>query len=348
VLAVVAAGAAFAGGAPTSRPARAPLARLVGQTIMSAMAGTTPSPSLLARIRRGEVGGIILFGANVTSQAQARALASRLQRAAASGGNPPLLIATDQEGGFVRRFPGGPPFDSAATMGRRDSAAQVATIGRRTGEYLRAAGVNVELAPVVDVPSSRTSFLGSRAFSGSARLVARLGQAFAIGVQHAGVAATAKHFPGLGTASANTDESTVVIDTSAGELTRRLAPFRAAIGAGVRLVMVSNASYPAFDPTGLPASLSPPIVRGLLRGRLGFHGVVITDTLAAPGPRRYVDAPLRALKAGVDVLLLDDEASSATAYEQLLVAARRGTLSRATLTQANARIATLKRWLARR
>ena len=334
-------------GAAASGPGTVPLSRLVGQTIMSAMAGTTPSQSLLARIRRGEVGGIILFGGNVTSQAQARALTARLQSAARSGGNPPLLIATDQEGGYIRRFPDGPPVESAATMGR-ESASRVAAIGRATGQYLISAGVDVNLAPVVDVPSSRSSFLGSRTFSGSARVVARLGPAFVTGVQSARVAATAKHFPGLGTASANTDTSNVVVDTSAGELTRRLAPFRAAIAAGVKLVMVSNAVYPALDRARLPASLSPAIVHGLLRGRLGFRGVVITDTLGAPGPRSYADAPLRALKAGVDVLLLDDESSSAAAYEQLLRAARQGALSRTTLAHTNARIATLKAWLARR
>jgi beta-N-acetylhexosaminidase len=336
---------ALAAGTANSSPSAPSLGRLVGQTIMSGMSGTTPSASLLARIRRGEIGAIILFAANVTTRAQTRALVARLQQAARSGGNPPLLIATDQGGGSVRRFPAGPPFESAATMGRRETAASVRAIGRATGDYLRALGVDVNLAPVVDVPNSPSSFLGSRAFSRNVATVVRLGPAFATGVQQAGVAATAKHFPGLGTATANTDLARVVIGTSAKELTRRLAPFEASIRSGVRLVMVSNASYPALDRSGLPASLSPAIVDGLLRGRLGFTHVVITDTLAAPGPAAFRDAPVRALKAGVDVLLFPDEASSAAAFARALESARAGTLSAAVLRRANSRIADLKAWL---
>jgi beta-N-acetylhexosaminidase len=317
--------------------------RLVGQTIMTGMSGTTPDAVLLGHVRRGEVGAVILFGANVTSKSQTRTLVARLQQAAKAGGNPPLLIATDQEGGPIRRFQDGPPFDSAATMGSRDSAATVRAIGRATGVFLRSRGVDVNLAPVVDVPNSPSNFLGTRAFSRDVRVVARLGPAFATGVQQARVAATAKHFPGLGTATANTDESVVVIRTSAKELTARLVPFQATIKAGVRLVMVSNASYPALDPSGLPAALSPAIATGLLRGRLGFEGVAITDTLAAPGPERYPDAAVRALKAGMDVLLYPDESSSAAAFRQL--AARAGSLSSA-LRRANTRIAALKGWLA--
>jgi beta-N-acetylhexosaminidase len=223
----------------------------------------------------------------------------------------------------------------------------VRTIGRQTAACLRPLGVNVNLAPVLDVPNSPTNFLGSRAFSRSPARVAALGPAFAVGVQQGRVAATGKHFPGLGTASANTDTSVVVINTSAQELTRRLAAYPPAIADGIRLVMVSNASYPKLDPSGLPAVLSRPIVTGLLRGQLGFHSVVITDSLAAPGPSHYPDAPVRALKAGVDVLLFTSESSSAAGFTQLLRAAQHGTLSRATLTQANARIAALKTWLTR-
>ena len=127
-------------------------------------------------------------------------MVAALQQAAKAGGNPPLLIATDQEGGPVRRFPQGPPFDSAATMGRNDTAADVTAIGRATGTYLRSAGVDVDLAPVLDVTSSPSSFLGTRAFGMSVAVVTRAGPAFAQGVQQARVAATGKHFPGLGTA----------------------------------------------------------------------------------------------------------------------------------------------------
>jgi beta-N-acetylhexosaminidase len=322
------------------------LERMVGQTLMGSMVGTTPGPELLGRVKRGELGGVILFGANVVSPAQVRSLVVKLQQTAKAGGNPPLLIATDQEGGFVKRFPNGPPFLSPEVMGKTETVAGVTRIGRATGAYLRSAGVSVDLAPVVDVPSSSSSFLGSRAFGKDPTLVARLGTAFAQGVQQARVAATAKHFPGLGTASANTDDRVVVITTSKRVLERRLLPFRSAVSGGARLVMVSNASYPALDPSGLPALLSRPIVTGLLRGQLGFKGVVITDSISAPAPASFGDAPVRALAAGVDILLFSGyEASSATGFRQLVRAVRSGALSRSTLEAADGRIAKLKAWL---
>jgi beta-N-acetylhexosaminidase len=322
------------------------LERMVGQTIMTSMAGTTPDASLLARVRAGQVGGVILFGANVVTRPQVVALVTRLQQAARAGGNPPLLIATDQEGGPIRRFHSCPPFQSAQTMGSTLTATQVTAVGRATGACLRALGVTVNLAPVLDVPDSPSNFLGSRAFSENVASVTRLGPAFATGVQQARDAATGKHFPGLGTAPGNTDLGVVVINTSKQELLRRLAPYPAAIRAGVKLVMVSNASYPALDASGMPALISKPIVTGLLRGQLGFRGVVITDSITAPGPKRFVDTPVRALKAGVDVLLYADlESVSAAGYRQVLRAARTGSLPRAALQAADTRIASLKAWL---
>jgi beta-N-acetylhexosaminidase len=209
------------------------LARLAGQSIVSGMEGTHPDRGLLGRIRRGEVGGIILFGGNITSPRALPALIRTLQNAADEGGNPPLLIAVDQEGGPVRRLPDGPPAHAAATMGARDGPAAVRTIGQSTARNLRAHGVDVDLAPVADVPDSASSFLRSRPFGRHPALVASLATAFAQGLQSGRVAATVKHFPGLGTARANTDLRRVVVQSSRGELDRRLEPFRRAISSGV-------------------------------------------------------------------------------------------------------------------
>jgi beta-N-acetylhexosaminidase len=329
-----------------SRAAAPSLSRLVGQTLMGTMAGTTPSSDLLARIKRGELGGVIIFGGNITTPSALAAVISQLQGAAKAGGNPPLLIATDQEGGEVKRFPAAPPALSAETMGATLGAAAVRQQGRATGRYLRGVGVNVDLAPVLDIGDARTSFLGSRIFSSDPATTARLGSAFATALQSAGVAATGKHFPGLGTAPGNTDLALVVVPTSKAGLERRLVSFRAAVRDRVKLVMVSNAEYPALDPSRIPAALSPKIVSGILRGQLGFEGVVITDTMTAPAIVRYPDAPVRALRVGDDVLLYSDsEALSKQAYAVLMQAARSHRLSRATLLAANRRIEKLKAWL---
>jgi beta-N-acetylhexosaminidase len=312
---------------------------------MTGFAGTQPDGALLARIRAGQVGGVILFAANIASPGAARDLVGELQRAAAAGGNPPLLVAVDQEGGAVRRFAEGPPTVSPARM---RTATEARAQGVETGRYLHRLGVNVDLAPVLDAPDSPSSFLGTRAFSGDPAVDAQLGGAFIGGLQRAGVAATAKHFPGLGTARGNTDAAEVRITTSRAALDVRLQPFAAAISRGVELVMVSNAAYPAYDASGAPAVLSKPIVTGLLRGRLGFDGVAISDAMEAPGPAGRTDAAARALAAGVDVLLYTGERGGAAAYAELLAAARGGTLPAATLRAANARIAGLKQRLLRR
>jgi beta-N-acetylhexosaminidase len=232
-------------------------------------------------------------------------------------------------------------------MGRDGRAGKARSEGAATADYLLPLGIDVDLAPVLDTPASRSGFLGSRAFSRSPRLNATLGTAFLEGVQHGTVAATAKHFPGLGTARENTDSQAVVITTSKPALDARLLPFKSAIDAGVKLVMVSNAGYTAYDPSGVPAVLSRPIVTGLLREQLGFRGVTISDAMEAPGPSSRPAAPVTAIAAGVDVLLYTGERNSAAAYDKLLAAVKSGTLSVASLKTSAERIATLKRSLAR-
>jgi beta-N-acetylhexosaminidase len=337
-LAAAAVAAVFVPGAGARQPE---LTRLVGQTLMTGFSGTQPSGALLGRIRRGEVGGVILFRGNLPSDAAARALVRRLQVAAAAGGNPRLFVAVDQEGGPVRRLPG-PPEDAPAEM---TSAAQAAAEGAAAGRFLRGVGIDVDLAPVLDTPSSADNFLGSRAFGRDPLRNARLGSAFVRGLQQHGVAATAKHFPGLGTAGANTDSNHVWITTPKAALDARLAPFAAAVKADVELVMMSNAGYRAYDPSGLPAVLSRPIVTGLLRGRLGFDGVVISDAMSAPGPSGRTHPNVQAIAAGVDVLLYTSESGGKAAFDELLAAARSGQLPLAKLEAANERITALKQRL---
>jgi beta-N-acetylhexosaminidase len=285
------------------------------------------------------VGGVILMGRNVRTAPQVRALTASLRAAAGAGGHP-LLVMTDQEGGSVRRFRWAPPASSAEEMGRLGEAA-IRARGRGTAVALERLGVDVDLAPVADVPGVPGSFVAAqqRGFSTIPRRAAKTVTAFAAGLLDGGVAPTLKHFPGLGLATASTDHAAVTITAPAVALAPGLQPYRRAIGAGVApLVMVSNAAYAAYG--GQPAAWSPRVL-ALLRG-LGFTGVTITDALeplAATHRVALERAALRAARAGVDLLLfVGSERSTARVYDALLADARAGRLSRATLEASATRV----------
>ena len=320
--------------------------RLAGQAIMTGFDGTSAPATLLSRIRRGEVGGVILFGQNIVSPSQLATLTSSLQAAARQGGNPPLLLAVDQEGGVVRRVAAAPPYVGASVMGHH-SDAWIEKQGVASGRSLRTLGVNLNLARRRRRAITKL-FSRSRSFGPDPARVAGAVHAFVKGLQHARVAATAKHFPGLGDAPANTDDGIVTVSSSRRDLDRLLAPFKAAIDGGVQLVMVSSAIYPALDPKDRPAIFSPPIVTGLLRDRLHFHGVVITDSMSAPGAHTMNDASNQAISAGVDVLLYADEANSEAAFASLNRVATSDQAFRAELERAYRNTQRLKHWVQRR
>jgi len=210
---------------------------------------------------------------------------------------------------------------------------------------LRAAGVDVDLAPVADVPASG-SFMAAerRTLGASPPPVSRAVTAFVRGLADARVAAAVKHFPGIGRATRSTDRSAVEISSTRSSLQADLVPFRAAIGAGVPLVMISNASYPALDEKPAPWS---PKVQALLRRELGFGGVTITDALepaASTRGREVAAVTVLAAQAGIDLLLLTgSEASSREAYERLVRAAEQGKIPRASARASYDRILRLKR-----
>ncbi len=337
--------AAFSLGA---RPvAGATIAQLVGQKLVVAMSGTTASAGLLGRIQRGEVGGVILFGSNITSAAQLVALTSQLRQAAANGGQPPLLIATDQEGGSVKRVPWAPPTLSVPQMGALGSTTTASSQGQAAGTVLACAGLNNDLAPVADVPASTSSFMyqQGRTWSFSASTTASLSDAFATGLESGHDVPTMKHFPGLGFASLNTDTNVVTITASKSSLSPGLLPYQAAIGHGIPMVMLSNATYTAYDSANA-AGWSPAISIGLLRTTLGFTGVSITDSLTGTAAARGVTATslaIKAAKAGTDMLLLTgSETSTAASYSSLLTAAGNGTIPLAALQASYSRIIALK------
>jgi beta-N-acetylhexosaminidase len=318
----------------------AQLVKQVGQMTVSPVIGTTPDDALLDRVRAGEVGGVILFGENIETHPQVRALVRRLQNAARLGGNPGLLVMTDQEGGTVRRFASVPPTMSAHAMGQRPTAA-IRVQGRGAGRGLHRDGVNVDLAPVADVPTRADSFLATRAFSHDAATVARDACAFARGLHDGHVGATLKHFPGLGRAVGNTDLESVTIAASAATLAPDLRPYRACANAQpATLVMVSSAIYDPLT-AGLPAVTSP-AAYALLHSTLHFNGPTISDSLGGGAVAHVHDLAARGAAAGLDLELWGSEPSARAGYRALLAAARAGRVPAARIAQAAARIHTLK------
>jgi beta-N-acetylhexosaminidase len=263
---------------------------------------------------------------------------------------------TDQEGGIIRRMPGAPLLSERQIGQSADPVAEAAEAGASAAQNLRGVGMNVNLAPVLDVYRQPGDFddQNGRSYSTDPDAVSLLGSNFITAQQRGGVAATAKHFPGLGAAATaeDTDNGPVTLNVPASVIrsTDEL-PYKAAIAAGVRLVMVSWAVYPALAP-GRPAGLSPVIVGGELRQRLGFRGVTITDALEAGALRSFGSIGNRGLlaaQAGMDLLLCSGKyytegLQATTGLEQ---GYRDGQLSKPAFTAAVQRVLALRASLGR-
>jgi len=318
---------------PAPRPSVAstlPAPQLAGERLLAGLPGTAISPRLRTAIAAGRIAGVVLFAANFPSRAAGRRLIATLQRIRRPRPlRDPLLVMVDQEGGEVKRV-SGPPSASAARMGRAGPAFSRAQ-GTRTAANLRHLGVNVDLAPVLDVARPGGVIAAThRGFGSSAAAVAATAVPFAVGLQAGGIAATGKHFPGLGAAAENTDFAEQRIDLSRQRL-RRVdeAPFRDFIAAGGKLVMLGTAIYPALSP--LPAAFSRPIATGELRGRLGFRGVSVSDALESVAVRSFggpAAAAVAAARAGTDLLLFTDLAGAEAAGAALVARLRERQLRR--------------------
>jgi beta-N-acetylhexosaminidase len=331
--------------------------QLAGQRIIYAYGGRRPPVSLLNRIRHGEAAGVIFFAPNIASRSQLLSTVIELQRA--NGSSPvhaPLLLMTDQEGGLLRRLPGAPEQSEKQVGESKDAAAHARQAGRGAAVNLANAGLNVNLAPVLDVYRRSGNFIDQyeRAYGSSPGRVSELGRSFIEGQQHAGVAATAKHFPGLGAAGRdeNTDEGPVTLHVSRSTL-RAVdeAPYRPAIAARVSLVMLSWAIYPALDPS-LPAGLSPAVIGEELRGRLKYGGVTITDSLGARALDAFGGPASRArlaAAAGADLLMCsarnvhsNSPSTGIAALHGVASAITRGELDRRSAEETVARIISLR------
>jgi beta-N-acetylhexosaminidase len=327
--------------------------QLAGQRVIYSFTGTTVPSSLLTLIREGEVGGVIFFSSNIPTVAQLAAETKQL--VAAQQQSPvhlPLLLMTDQEGGQVRRIAGGNPTQSQLSIGESaDPAAAAADAGTGAAQTLSGAGLNVNLAPVLDVYAVPGNFIDQfqRSYSNDPQIVSSAAAAFVTAQQKGGVAATAKHFPGLGTAPAGADTDNVPVTLNEPLSQLRSVdelPYRSAISVGVDLIMVSWAVYPALD-ANRPAGLSSTIVQGELRQRLGYGGVTITDALEAGALKAYGGPGQRAVdaaSAGMDVLLCSSGSVSQgeEATQALAAALGAGQLTRASFVAAVARIDALR------
>jgi beta-N-acetylhexosaminidase len=328
------------------------LEQALGQKLTLSFVGAEPSAEILATIRQQHIGGLTLFRAlNVDNPAQVRALTEALQRAAQVSGQPPLLISADQEGGTLFALAGTTPFPGNLALGATRSADLARRTGYALGLELAAMGVNVNYAPVCDVIiNPRNPVVGPRSFGEDPALVARLCAAMIEGMQAAGVAAAAKHFPGHGDTATDSHHGTPVLLHDAARLRQvELLPFAAAVQAGTKLVMTAHVALPNFDDgSDLPATLSPNILQGLLRNDLGFTGVIVSDALdmqaIEQGPALIVEA-IAATNAGVDMLLLTTGNDQRGIYAGLLQAARRSMLSPTAIMASAERIVALKRWV---
>ncbi|MBI5667852.1 MAG: hypothetical protein HZC41_07570 [Chloroflexi bacterium] len=276
--------------------------------LMHSFRGFTPPPAVLDGVRRGEIAAFCLFAYNFESLEQFRDLTVQLHQAAREGACPPPLIGTDQEGGQLMALTGGAtelPGNMALGATRSPELARQA--GRVLARELLAVGCNLNFAPVLDLNNNPDNIAtGIRSFGADPALAAELGNALIAGMQAEGVLATAKHFPGHGDTSTDSHFDVPVIDKSLAEMEAlELQPFAAAISGGVAAIMSAHIRFPALDAEAV-ATVSRPILTGLLREKLGFNGLILTDAMDMQavnrlGTRESIRA---ALLAGADLALL--------------------------------------------
>lgn len=322
---------------------------LAGERIVVGVEGTSVGAGLRSAIREGRIAGVVLFAANLPTRAAGARLISRLQAIPRPPKlRDPLLVMVDQEGGQVKRLSGAPTA-SAATMGAR-GAAFSREQGKHTAANLRDVGVNVDLAPVLDVGRPGGVIAETeRSFGATAARVSATAIPFAEALQAGGIAATGKHFPGFGDARENTDFSVERIPLSKSEL-RAVdeKPYGAFIDAGGKLVMLSTAVYPAFSDR--PAAFTRAIAIGELRNRLGFEGVTVTDALETPAVEHFGStskAAIAGARAGADLLLYAKLSTGQISWKALVKKLRTGALDRAEFEQAVGRVLALRAELPR-
>ena len=303
---------------------------MVGQMFVVSIGGTEPDYYVEKMVRERNIGGVILFGHNMKSEGQVRSLTASLQQLSMrTEPAVPLFVAVDQEGGDIASAPWVAPQPSAAEIGSGGDPAEAGAVAERMGRELLRAGVNTNFAPVVDTGFGAA--IGNRSYGEDPGLVSKMGAASVEGFERAGIVSAAKHFPNHGPAAADSHRALPVVDHDMETIrSYDLPPFRAAVEAGVPMVMAGHLLYPAVD-AERPASLSPEWM-GLLREDLGFEGVVVTDDLAmagATGGESPARAAVAAVEAGADLLLLSSPPQrQADAIDAVVAAVRSGEIPR--------------------
>lgn len=319
------------------------IAALVDRCLLVWTRGTQVGPRYARWLGEG-LGGVLLFKQNLRDAGQARDLCRELREAAAVD----LLIAMDEEGGDVAPLhaAAGSPHPGNLALGAIDDVALTRAVATDIGGRLAEIGVNLDLAPVADLSARSGAFIGTRSFGSDPALVERHVAAYVAGLQSTGVAACAKHFPGHGQTTFTRREEFPV---AGGEPEEQLRPFRAAIAAGVACLLTAHVVHPTLDPR--PATISPPVLYGLLRERLGFSGVIVTDALPGPAMTATVGGPesaVLALAAGADLLCLIGRYAEQRAIRDHVVAAvSAGRLPESRLVEAAGRVSALARAHAR-
>ena len=328
------------------------LERKIGQMIVAGFHGTKVDDRIREVIQSHHIGNVILFARNFQDPAQLYDLIGKLQRLALRHNGAPLLIAIDQEGGTVTRLTSGVTFFpgsmAIAAAGGSDGGEEYARrIGRAIGRELKVLGINMNLAPILDLGNNfRNPIIGSRAYGEDPAAAGALGAAFIRGMQNAGILAVAKHFPGQGNTATDThlDICTQPDNTRSLENTE-MVPFRDAIRVGVAGMITAHVIYPAFD-AEVPATLSSGILTGLLRRKLGYTGLIITDCLEMQAIDTYygtVEGAARAAAAGADLLLISHTAEKQTAtIERIAALVRAGKIPESRIDDAVSRILRVK------
>jgi len=312
------------------------------QLLVVGVSGTTAPTRLIETLHPG---GLIYFTQNVASSSQVRDMSAASQRASRAAGQP-LLIMTDQEGGPVTRLPGTSGVPAGTDFG--GDAAWARQTALRTGRSLVGVGINVDLAPVADVNTvGSAGVIGSRSFSSNPAVVSRMVRAQVCGYHDAGVAAAAKHFPGHGSTSTDSHLSTATIRASVADWRATdLPPFASAVDSDVDLILTGHLAFPAVDPSGRPATISPLLTQRLLRQQLGFEGVIITDALNMGGITSWGSSrsiAVQAIQSGVDLLLMPPQPREAVVA--IVQAVRDGRISESRLNASVDRVLRLKQKL---